>query len=511
MLSCLRLLGLSRGPTLGSSEFGSRDVTDEHTHEPVDVLGEVPNYVRGTFYRQSGGAFVDGTDLVDGLAHVSAWHIGATSSFSNRFVQTRHLDKFRKSNGGVRNWVGVGGTAGDKANYYENLNVNFERTADGIAAASPENPFVQLALLDASLGTKSLEQMVPSGSDISSASGLTFLASHHFEAPNREDLHGGVFLRMLPSAHFWIPPKFEAGYAVYRATTDHGLPLERVYEHILTTFDYMARASVPLEERVPYMHSMLETSGHVIFIISSKRMRYDSALAQFPNGFFAGFPYEHTAPLQFEVLAKRANGSLERVGTCVAPTHGHVFHTVNAYDAADGTIVADMTYSDGDAFDGASDGDASPNQQNGLCRFTLDLAAGTASQELLSSEVKEFASCNQQVLQKPHRYVWGLDISHKAAEDVVKVDTRTGQSMRWSLTSGWVPSEPQFVPRPGGVSEDDGVLLLAANEIAAEKSWLLVLDAKSLTELARLPAPIEVNTGLHNMFVPDAPSYPIKN
>ena len=45
----LRLLGLSRGPTLGSSEFGSRDVTDEHNHEPVEILGEVPNYVRGTF------------------------------------------------------------------------------------------------------------------------------------------------------------------------------------------------------------------------------------------------------------------------------------------------------------------------------------------------------------------------------------------------------------------------------------------------------------------------------
>ena len=136
MKAVFRCLRLSRGPTLGSSEFGSRDVTDEHNHEPVEVLGDVPNYVRGTFYRQSGGAFVDGTDLSDGLAHVSAWHIGATSSFSNRFVQTRHLDKFRKSNGGVRNWVGVGGTAGDKANYYENLNVNFERTAGGNAAAS---------------------------------------------------------------------------------------------------------------------------------------------------------------------------------------------------------------------------------------------------------------------------------------------------------------------------------------------------------------------------------------
>ena len=54
--------------------------------------------------------------------------------------------------------------------------------------------------------------------------------------------------------------------------------LERVYEHILTTFDYMARAR--------WLDSF----------ISSKRMRYDSALAQFPNGFFADY---------LEAVAKR--------------------------------------------------------------------------------------------------------------------------------------------------------------------------------------------------------------
>ena len=95
--------------------------------------------------------------------------------------------------------------------------------------------------------------------------------------------------------------------------------------------------------------------------------------------------------------------------------------------------------------------------------------------------------------------------------DVVKVDTTSGESVAWALR-GYSASEPQLVPRPAeGADEDDGVLLVPANEIAAERSWLLVLDARDLRELARLPAPIEVNTGLHNLFVPpEEHSFPIK-
>jgi len=94
--------------------------------------------------------------------------------------------------------------------------------------------------------------------------------------------------------------------------------------------------------------------------------------------------------------------------------------------------------------------------------------------------------------------------------DVVKVDTASGEIVTWAL-HGYSASEPQMVPHPGDrAAEDEGVLLIPANEIAQERSWLLVLDARNLKELARLPAPIEVNTGLHNLFVPEQHAFLIK-
>ncbi len=51
------------------------------------------------------------------------------------------------------------------------------------------------------------------------------------------------------------------------------------------------------------------------------------------------------------------------------------------------------------------------------------------------------------------------------------------------------PSEPVFVPAPGDKSEDDGVLLSVIFEGQKIKSYLVVLDAKNLSELARIDLP----------------------
>eukprot|EP00966_Prymnesium_polylepis_P006795 156591-Prymnesium_polylepis.1 len=97
----------------GSSVFGYRDVAEEHDHVPVEVQGVLPDYIQGTMFRQCGGAFIPGSDLLDGLAHVAAWHLGSSPTFSNRFVRTRHHAEFVKSKGTVRNWLfSAGKTAG---------------------------------------------------------------------------------------------------------------------------------------------------------------------------------------------------------------------------------------------------------------------------------------------------------------------------------------------------------------------------------------------------------------
>ncbi len=69
----------------------------------------------------------------------------------------------------------------------------------------------------------------------------------------------------------------------------------------------------------------------------------------------------------------------------------------------------------------------------------------------------------------------------------------------WSQV-GCTPSEPIFVPRSDGTEEDDGVVLSVVLDGNVNKSFLLVLDAKTMTELARADAPTVVTYGFHGAF-----------
>jgi beta,beta-carotene 9',10'-dioxygenase len=54
--------------------------------------------------------------------------------------------------------------------------------------------------------------------------------------------------------------------------------------------------------------------------------------------------------------------------------------------------------------------------------------------------------------------------------------------------------------RPAGVEEDDGVLLSVVLDIGARSSFLLVLDAATLGELARASAPHHIPFGFHGNY-----------
>ena len=66
--------------------------------------------------------------------------------------------------------------------------------------------------------------------------------------------------------------------------------------------------------------------------------------------------------------------------------------------------------------------------------------------------------------------------------------------------AGHYPGEPVFVSRPGAEAEDDGVLLSVVLDAAAERSYLLILDAADLSELARAEAPHHIPFSFHGQF-----------
>ena len=75
----------------------------------------------------------------------------------------------------------------------------------------------------------------------------------------------------------------------------------------------------------------------------------------------------------------------------------------------------------------------------------------------------------------------------------------------WRSTYFEFPGEPTFVPNPEAEEqdEDNGVLLSAVTDVRdGTDDYLLILDAKTLTEVARANFKASVPQGLHGTFLP---------
>lgn len=159
-----------------------------------------------------------------------------------------------------------------------------------------------------------------------------------------------------------------------------------------------------------------------------------------------------------------------------------------------------------------------------VCRFTLDFAKKVAEKVDLSLNISDFASCNPLNAGKEYRFLYGLNLpmdvfleneswrEEEGKYSIWKEDYSKEESKIWQLRNNerMVATEPQFVPRPGSDGEDDGVVLVPASCPADETSHLIVLDARSMEEIARVSCPVTINAGIHNLFVPAGNEYLLK-
>ncbi|BES91845.1 neither inactivation nor afterpotential B [Nesidiocoris tenuis] len=107
-------------------------------------------------------------------------------------------------------------------------------------------------------------------------------------------------------------------------------------------------------------------------------------------------------------------------------------------------------------------------------------------------------------LGKKYRYFYSIsaDVDLEHPGTLLKVDTYTRTCRTWN-EPGTFPCEPIFVPAPNAQSEDDGVVLTSLLwESDEKKVALVILDAKSFTEIARTEfyAPTPVPKCLHGWF-----------
>ncbi len=105
--------------------------------------------------------------------------------------------------------------------------------------------------------------------------------------------------------------------------------------------------------------------------------------------------------------------------------------------------------------------------------------------------------------ERPYRYLWGsgTDPERESGffDRIVAVDVEERTAAHWSERDCY-PGEPVFVAEPGAAEENAGVLLSVVLDARAAGSFLLVLDAATLEEVARARVPHHIPFGFHGQF-----------
>ena len=140
-----------------------------------------------------------------------------------------------------------------------------------------------------------------------------------------------------------------------------------------------------------------------------------------------------------------------------------------------------------------------------LTRWVLDLRSGTVTEERrLLEHGYERPSLNLAFVGKPSRFAYLIDEERAGymGKGVLKYDLLEQREVAYFDYGRFYGGEALFVPKADAAAEDDGYLLDLL--MAEDEADLLVLDAGSMEEVARVHLPTRVPFGVHACWLDNA-------
>lgn len=265
------------------------------------------------------------------------------------------------------------------------------------------------------------------------------------------------------------------------------------------------RARVFREERIavsdgPSIHDCAITRRHILVFDLPVTFSMGRAIAGFR------FPYawhpEHGS--RVGVLGLEAPG--ESIRWCKLAEPAYVFHTVNAFEGADGRILADVVVHDS-MFARSTMGPDS--RRITLERWTIDPEAGSIGRAVVSDLPQEFPRIDERRTGRTYRHCWtvGVDIDGAVLGEtgdsrLFAHDLETGARTTRDFGAGRVVGE--FVHVPHGPGELDGWLMGLVLDRATDTTDLVILDAADLTgpAVATVHIPARIPPGFHGNWIP---------
>lgn len=279
-----------------------------------------------------------------------------------------------------------------------------------------------------------------------------------------------------------------------------------------------------------YLHSLFLTENYVVLCIWNSFYTMGGASILWHKNLLDAMKFDGTRPATWFVVDKR---TAKAGGKGLLATYESdpmfCFHTINAFEekSTDGSvdIVVDLAAFDNmkvlDRFyydnmlshspNAAKWSDLSNNDVRPTYRrYRLASVPPEPSRKSLKAdceyrssptETPELPTLAPSVGTKKHRYIYGINDSGKStfADSLIKYDVETHTVKRWRK-HGHTAGEAIFVPDPQSNEEDGGVLLTVVLDGIEGKSYLLVLDAKDLTEVARAHVDGVVGIAFHGLF-----------
>ncbi len=247
--------------------------------------------------------------------------------------------------------------------------------------------------------------------------------------------------------------------------------------------------------RMAYLHDYFLTEHYLVFPDCSLR----GDLARLRDG--SMFFFDTTYNLRWGVLPRRPVEG-DRVRWFETAEPGFIWHVANAWETSrDGVdrIVMYAPMFESYPADIPIHTPAEPHAK--FRRWVLDLGSGAVTTEVLIDHGYERPSLNLRYVGKPNRYVYLLDEERAGymGKGVLKYDLESERDAGYFDYGDYFGGEALFVPRANARSEDDGYLLelLMADAEAA----LLVIDAATMEEVARLRLPRRVPFGVHSCWI----------
>ncbi len=443
-------------------------VHDELTDVSLEVVGQLPDGLRGTFVRNGPNQqfpplgryhLFDG----DGMLHGVRFDGEGGAAYTNRWIRTAGFEAERAAGralfGGLSEFRmppdDVAASVGPMKN---TANTHVVRHAGRVLALMEGLGPVEV---DERLGT-----VGPYDFDGRLRGAMT---AHPKEDPETGEL---VFFGYSP-----FPPYVR----VHAADRDGNL-----------TWSTAVELPGPV-----MMHDFVITRSSVVLFDLPAVFDLDALLRGEP-----GITWQPDRGARVGVLPRGADGSEIR---WVEVEPFWVFHFLNAHDLEDGAIevVGCRAERLNTSFDGEVLGEGVPPH---LHRWRLDVEKGTLDGTPIDDRATDFPRLDDRRAGLDHRYGytahaadWATDLA--VFDGVVKYDLRTGAAEVHRYGTDTVCGETVFTPNPAGAAEDDGWLLSYVHDLAADRSSLVVLDASTLEEVARVLIPRRVPFGFHGSFL----------